>query len=91
MARNGTQNNETMTMAQELAALLDSTDDCTPGLTVRQTLCRAVVQQAMGGNFKMLEWLYAVSGEKQREIDMLLEIDRRKHPRRHILDDILDS
>ena len=57
---------DNLTMARELERLLDAPDEEEPSMTVRQALCKAVIHQAKNGNFKMLQWLYQISGEQRR-------------------------
>lgn len=79
---------EPWTMAQELQAMMDAADAENPSLTVRQALCACVLNEAKGGNFRFLEWLYHVSGEQRREAKRLLEIDKIENPQKHLFDDI---
>ena len=80
---------EPLTMAQELRAMMDAQDEENPSLTVRQSLCAAVISEAKRGNFRCLEWLYSVSGEQAREGRRLYEIDKRENPQKHLFDDML--
>lgn len=57
---------EKLTLAQELERILDEQDDSAPGMTVRQALCRSLIEQAKT-NLKTMQWIYEISGEKRRE------------------------
>ena len=80
------QEQASLTLAQELALMMDKEDADCPGMTVRQSLAASIIQKAREGNFKILEWLYQTSGERQRELDRKREIDRKLHPERHLFD-----
>ena len=77
-----------LTMAQELRAMMDTQDEANPALTVRQALCVSIIDEAKKGNFRFLEWLYHISGEKRREENRLYELDKKENPQRHIFDSI---
>lgn len=68
-----------LTLAQELAQALNEPDADNPSLTIRQAICRAIIDKAREGDLKAVAWLYEMSGEQQREKDRQTEIWRKTH------------
>ena len=77
-----------LTLAQEVARMLDEPDENNPDMTVRQALAASAIRQALAGDRKAFEWVYVVSRESAREGKRLHAIDVQENPQKHLFDDL---